>query len=284
MHQQELEPTASPVLIQQNEAEDKVATLSGLQKTEIQTSNGLITVEPTVVSTSDDVVLEEALEVSGEDDYYDPLEVINRPIFQFNHFTYKYALIPLAKGYNNIVPQVARSSIARAFDNIREPLNLINNGLSGEFNEAGSNLGRFLINSTIGIFGLFDPAKSWFGIEQKPQSFAETLMKYDVGSGAYIVLPILGQSDVRGTTSVVAESIAHPTKYIFNSPEDSVVRVADGFDDFSTQADLYIKLVEQSDDPYIYFRNQYIQGMNRDELIESKPVSEMNATGKGRNE
>jgi len=261
---------------------DKVKTLSAYKPTQIETSNGTITVQPTVVATTDEV--NERLEINSETEYYDPLEFINRPLFTFNHYTYKYALIPLSKGYKAVLPEPVRDSVSKAFDNIREPLNLLNNGLSGEFSEAGNNLGRFLINSTVGVFGLFDPASSWFGIEKKPQSFAQTLMKYDVGSGAYIVLPLLGQSDLRGTTSVISESLIHPTQYIFGSPEDTAARAVDAVDDFSRQADLYVTLFEQSDDPYIYFRNQYIQSTNRDEMAETKVFSEVNIVGDQQNE
>lgn len=259
----------------------KAQELSNYKATQIQTSNGVITVQPTVVAPTDE--LNESLEIASSE-YYDPLEFINRPLFSFNHYTYKYVLIPVAKGYKAVIPEPARNSIANAFDNLREPLNLLNNGLSGEFSEAGNNLGRFLINSTVGLLGLFDPASDWFGIEEHPQTIAQTLMKYDVGSGAYIVLPILGQSDLRGTTSVVSESLIHPVTYVFNSPEDTAVRVVDGVDDFSRQSDLYITLFEQAEDPYVYFRNQYIQTMNRDDMAREAAKSEVNIVGERPNE
>lgn len=266
----------------ENTKPDKVASLSRYEPTQIKTSNGVITVQPTVVAPTDEV--SERLEINAESDYYDPLEFINRPLFTFNHYTYKYALIPIAKGYKAVLPDPVRNSVAKAFDNIREPLNLVNNGLSGEFSEAGNNLGRFLINSTVGLLGFFDPASTWFGIDKKPQSFSQTLMKYDVGSGAYIVLPILGQSDLRGTTSIVSESLVHPTKYIFGSPEDMAARGVDAVDNFSQQADLYETLYEQAEDPYIYFRNQYIQNINRDKLAQDNEISEVNIVGSSQND
>ena len=216
--------------------------------------------------------------------YYDPLEFINRPVFSFNHFTYKYLFIPLAKGYNYLIPADVRHAISNGFNNLREPLNLLNNALSGEFSEAGSNLGRFLINSTVGILGFFDPADAWFGIKEKPQTLSQTLMKYNVGGGAYVVLPLLGRSDIRGTTSIIGESLVHPTKYVFESPDDTVARAVDGFDDFSQQADTYITLFEASEDPYIYFRNQYIQSVNRDEMAQDIAQSEVNVAGVNKDE
>ncbi len=265
---------------------DKAETLSNFKTTTIETSNGTITVEPTVVSSTDrtaSIQHDELLEIT-QSEYSDPLEFINRPIFTFNHYTYKYALAPLARGYKAILPQPVRTSVANAFDNIREPLNLINNSLSGEFSEAANNLGRFAINSTIGLLGLFDPASSWFGIDKKPQNVSQTLTKYNIGSGAYIVLPILGQSDIRGTFSIISEGLVHPINYALDTPSNNYARALDGFDDFSIQADTYMTLFESSEDPYIYFRNQYIQSTNRDEMVADKANSEVNIGGAGRDE
>ncbi|MGQ8364444.1 MlaA family lipoprotein [Glaciecola sp. 1036] len=251
------------------QANDKVTQLSQAKPTTIQTSNGEITINPTVISATDANLGEDSL--APDQAYYDPLEWLNRPIFTFNHYAYTYALIPLAKGYNKVVPDPVKKGVDNAFDNIREPLNLLNNALTGEFSDAGRNLGRFLINSTIGIVGLFDPASDWFDIKKEPKTFAETLMDYDVGSGAYIVLPLLGQSDLRGTTSIIGEGLIHPIGEVVDSPDDFYLRTFDGFDDFSAQADLYIELYESSEDPYLYFRNQHIQSTNRNELMNATP-------------
>ncbi|MGB3726137.1 MAG: VacJ family lipoprotein [Glaciecola sp.] len=271
------EPTQAP-----QPSVSKVQELSNYKATKIQTSNGVITVEPTVVAPTDQQ--NDSLEIVSQVEYYDPLESINRQIFNFNHHAYKYVLIPVSNGYKAILPEEARDAIARASDNLKEPLNLLNNGFSGEFTEASNNLGRFLINSTVGLLGFFDPATAWFGIDKHPQTVAETLMKYNVGSGAYVVLPILGQSDLRGTTSVLSESVIHPVNYILSSPESTVVRVSDGVDDFSRQSELYMTLFKQANDPYIYFRNQYIQSVNRDKIANEKARAEVNIVGDTANE
>ncbi len=239
--------------------------LTDNQVTQIETSNGIIQVEPTVVAT-DDSVIETQSSNTNKTVYYDPIEPVNRAIFGFNHYSYKYLLIPLAKGYNKILPDPAKRSIGNAFNNIREPLNLLNNTFSGDINDAGSNLGRFVINSTVGLLGLFDPATKWFQIEDKPKTLGQTLQTYEVGSGAYLVLPILGQSDVRNTSSRITEGLIHPTRYIFDSPTDSQVRGVGGFNSFAPRAGTYMTLYQQADDPYTYFRNQYIQSQNRNAI------------------
>ena len=272
----------SPDRQKQALSQDKSApaeTLSNFKKTTIETSNGTLEVAPTIVSTDDNSLATNANDAEENQAYYDPIEPLNRAIFKFNHFTYQYALIPIAKGYNYITPEPVQSSIANVFDNLREPLNLVNNTLSGEVKDAGVNISRFLINSTIGLLGLFDPAEDWFEIKEAPKSLAQTFSTYNVGSGAYIVLPILGQSDVRSATSTITESVFHPVGHILNSPDDVIARGVDAVDDLSDQADLYMTLYEQASDPYIYFRNQYIQGVNRDQKVLNQTSSNINATG-----
>ena len=120
----------------------------------------------------------------------------------------------------------------------------------------------------MGLLGLFDPASDWFDIKPQKQTIANTLQRYDIGSGPYLVIPILGPSDSRGALSTLTEGFVHPVNYIAEPPESYQLRIFEGFDDFSNQSDTYRKLYEQAEDPYIFFRNQYIQGQRRDELFE----------------
>ena len=244
------------------EHEENVSALTQGKPASVTTSQGTITVSPTVVAVADGVTS------SGETYYHDPWEGFNRAMFQFNNVTYRYALHPIADGYNYIVPAPVRDKIGNAFDNLREPLNLVNHALTGEVDKAGNNLGRFLINSTLGLLGLFDPANSWFGLAPAKQTLASTLQHYDIGSGPYLVLPILGPADPRGAFSTLTEGLVHPANYIAQPPETYQLRIGEGIDDFSQQSDTYRTLYDKADDPYIYFRNQYIQGQRRDELFE----------------
>ena len=254
--------------IEQGPVEETEERKTGVQKltqgetASVTTSQGTITVSPTVVAVADGTTS------TGEPYYHDPWEGFNRAMFQFNNVTYRYALHPIADGYNYVVPAPVRDKIGNAFDNLREPLNLVNHALTGEIGKAGNNLGRFLINSTIGLLGLFDPADSWFGLGPEKQTLATTLQHYDVGSGPYLVLPILGPADPRGAFSTLTEGLVHPVNYIAQPPETYQLRIGEGIDDFSQQSDTYRTLYDKADDPYIYFRNQYIQGQRRDELFE----------------
>lgn len=238
--------------------------LSAGQAVTVNTSQGALDVTPAVVS----VATAPAANAAKPPDYYDPWEGFNRSVFAFNHAAYEYVLIPVSDGYKAVVPTPVRSSVGNFFDNLREPLNLLNNLFSGDVSDAGSNLGRFLINSTVGLLGLFDPASSWFEIEPKKRSIGDTLSRYGVGTGPYLVLPLLGQSDVRNGFSVLTEGFIHPVNHIADSPQSYQIRAFDGVDDFSQQSETYQTLYEKADDPYLYFRNQYLQGQARDSLYE----------------
>lgn len=236
--------------------------LASGQQTTITTSQGNLNIKPTIVAVP--ASSDSATDVT----YDDPLEGFNRAMFAFNNGAYRYVLIPVADGYKAIVPGVVRDKIGNAFDNIREPLNVINNTFSGNFSEAGTNLGRFVINSTVGLLGLFDPADAWFDLKPHKQTLSDMLRDHDVTSGAFIVLPILGPSDVRGTVSTLTEGVFHPLNYVTQPPETYQLRMVDGVDDFSLTSDAYQTLYEQADDPYVFFRNQYIQAQRRDKAFE----------------
>lgn len=236
--------------------------LSSGKTATIQTSQGSIEIEPTVVDMAD---RDSPPDGQVAPQYNDPFEGWNRGTFAFNHFTYTYALIPLAKGYEYVLPEPVRDKIGNAFSNIREPLSMLSNIAAGELKDAGTNLGRFLINSTIGIFGLFDPATAWFDIPEAKQSVADTLAGYGVAPGPYLVLPILGQNNVRGSTSVIGEYLLDPIGQVSNPPDTYYLQGVDAVDSFSNRARVYEELYHQADDPYLYFRNQFLQGVKRDD-------------------
>lgn len=254
---------SKPALIIEKPAESMSATeaMSNGQTVKVSTSQGEISVEPTVVSMAQTSLNDEA---AATVTYYDPWEGFNRAMFSFNHGAYEYVLTPVSNGYRAVVPAPARDSVGKFFDNLREPLNLLNHLFAGEVKQAGSNLGRFLINSTVGILGLFDPATSVFELEKQPQTIGDTLASWGVEPGPYLVLPILGQSDVRSGVSVLTEGFVHPVNHVTHSPHNYQLRAVDGLDDFSSQSDTYRTLYDEADDPYIFFRNQYLQAKKRD--------------------
>lgn len=221
--------------------------------------------EPVPVDEPDDPL------VVGFTDYNDPLQPFNRTMFVFNDVLYRYALIPLGKGYMKVVPGPVRQGVGNMFDNIREPLNGINHLLQGEGRSAGRNLLRFVTNSTVGILGIFDPASAWLGLEEEPTNLNETLSGYGMGYGFYLVLPFIGTTDARNGVSSITEGILHPVRHIFDDDDATYILIFGNFQAFAPQADAYLELRRQSEDPYLYFRNQYLQGVMRDQEAENAP-------------
>lgn len=145
-----------------------------------------------------------AQSVTGSDlAAWDPLENLNRAVYSFNEAFSSTAAGPLAETYREYVPQGMRSSIDNFFVNLREPLTALSSALQGDLENAGNSLGRFAINSTAGIAGLFDVATEmdW---RAKPQDLGVAMCSYGVPSGPYLVLPFLGASTVRDTAGIFA--------------------------------------------------------------------------------
>ncbi len=151
----------------------------------------------------------------AEEEGSDPLSGYNRVMTGFNDGFYTYVLDPTARGYRWAVPEGGRRSVNNFFRNLLYPVRFVNNVLQFKLKNAGEETGRFLINSTVGLFGLFDPAKSWFGLEERQEDFGQTLGHYGVGGGFHIVLPFLGPSNARDTVSLYPDFLTDPTNSKF---------------------------------------------------------------------
>lgn len=136
----------------------------------------------------------------------DPLEPVNRKIFWFNDKVDVYFLEPVARGWNFVLPDAAQRSVANFFGNLDFPVVLTNDLLQGKPRDAGITLGRFLLNTTVGLGGLFDPAEAWGRVEGRQEDFGQTLGLWGLGGGPYLVLPLLGASNVRDTAGLAADS------------------------------------------------------------------------------
>ncbi len=139
------------------------------------------------------------------EDVSDPLEPVNRVIDSFNDKVDRAILKPTAQGYEKVVPATARSSVTNFFANLNEPLVVVNQLLQGKGKEGVSDTGRFLVNSTIGLLGLFDPA-SQMGLTRHDEDFGQTFGRWGIGEGWYLVLPILGPSTLRDTAGKFGDS------------------------------------------------------------------------------
>jgi phospholipid-binding lipoprotein MlaA len=143
----------------------------------------------------------------------DPYESFNRKVFDFNLAVDNDVALPVAKFYELAVPEPARDGVHNFLTNLNEPATFANDILQGEVTRAGQTLGRFTVNSTIGMAGLVDAATK-FGMEDHSTDFGETLAVYGADEGPYLVLPILGPSNPRDAAGDVVNVALDPTTYI----------------------------------------------------------------------
>jgi phospholipid-binding lipoprotein MlaA len=138
---------------------------------------------------------------------YDPLEGFNRGTYRFNYYFDKYLFLPIVSIYQAIMPDYFEDRVSNFVDNVYEFNNFTNSLLQFKLDKTGITLSRFVINTTIGIAGLWDQATD-MGLPRQPEDFGQTLGNYGVGHGPYIVLPIFGPSNLRDTTGLVTDSVA----------------------------------------------------------------------------
>ena len=146
----------------------------------------------------------------------DPWESWNRGVYKFNTVADNAVAKPVAKAYVKVVPHPIRTGVSNFFANLNTPTVMINDALQGKFLAAGNDLGRFLLNTTVGIGGVLDPATS-AGLDRNEEDFGLTLGHWGVHPGPFFELPILGPSDVRDALGKVADTYTKPTQYVHNS-------------------------------------------------------------------
>src|SRR5438067_3994051 len=153
-----------------------------------------------------------------EEEFNDPLENVNRKIFDFNQFVDRNAIVPVAKAYRAALPDPVRDSLRDFLNNLREPLVFVNDTLQGQFKRAGETMGRFVINSTIGMGGVVDVAGRW-GVPYHEEDLELTLGAWGVPEGPYLVVPVLGPSTPRDLGAQVAEGFGDPwNRLVTGSP------------------------------------------------------------------
>lgn len=192
----------------------------------------------------------------------DPLEPINRAMFGFNRTADRYVLKPVAQGYKAVVPDVAQQGVINFFSNLSEPITILNGLLQGKFAQAGSDTGRFLLNSTAGFAGLMDVASA-AGLEKHDEDFGQTLGYWGVGTGAYLMLPLLGPSNGRDLIGRGVDYFSAPQYYVQqnNTDEDEIFYGVTALNLISLRTQLMSadSLIDGAIDPYIFVRTAYLQ-------------------------
>ena len=193
----------------------------------------------------------------------DPLEKVNRVVFSFNIIFDKFILRPIAITYRTIVPGFVRDRITYSLNNLGMPITAVNNVLQGELRKAGVSTGRFIINSTVGVLGFFDPAAS-IGLTSENEDFGQTLAVWGVESGPYIILPFLGPSTPRDFTGLLSTSLLDPMYQVGGGSASSSLRnyrLGTGVIDFrSRNIEILDDLQNNSIDYYAAVRSFYAQG------------------------
>lgn len=203
----------------------------------------------------------------------DPISGFNRVMFTFNDKLYFWLLKPVAIGYRTVLPSPVRVGVKNFFHNLLMPVRLVNCVLQGKKDAAEAEFGRFLVNSTYGVAGLFDPAKNYPGLNPPPQEdFGQTLGHYHMGNGFYIVWPVLGPSTLRDTLGTIGDWALNPLNFMQLTNVDAGVLTEQetGYalyglrtvNDTSFHIGDYEAMKNAALDPYAAFRNAYIQNRN----------------------
>ena len=146
--------------------------------------------------------------------YSDPLAPFNETMFSVNLKLDDWVLHPVAKGYSFIAPEPVREHVSKFFDNVNVIPRFTNSLFQLHLPQAGTEVARFGINSTLGLAGFFDPAGTWFGLHEHPNDFGLTLRYYGVPAGPYLMLPFLGPSTVTDTAGKAADAFMNPLTYL----------------------------------------------------------------------
>lgn len=194
---------------------------------------------------------------SAETNPRDPYEGFNRKVYAFNDALDRHALRPVAVAYRDNIPSPIRTGVSNFLDNLSYPTVIVGSALQGKIGDAFTDTGRFLINSTIGIGGIFDPA-THVGLKAHNEDFGQTLGVWGFGPGPYLVLPALGPSNIRDTGGMIADGYIDPTYSEIPTPERYGVYLIRAVDTRVglLEADGFL---EDAYDPYVTMREAYFQ-------------------------
>jgi phospholipid-binding lipoprotein MlaA len=204
---------------------------------------------------------------------HDPLEGFNRKIFWFNDHVDLYVLEPTARAWAWVAPQRVRTSVANFFANLRFPVVAVNDLLQGKVKASAVDVGRFGVNTTVGLAGFFDPASSW-GLERHVEDFGQTLGVWGVPAGPYLVLPLLGPSSPRDATGLAGDYALSVTPFFVDQFILLGARVADTVNDRAGVLKEVRDVKRGALDYYISVRNAYLQRRKALVSDDAEPTTE----------
>ncbi len=206
-------------------------------------------------------------EPPADDEDYDPWEKFNEKVFEFNRQADRFVLKPVAKVYSVILPEPFEVMIGNGFDNMAFVPRMVNSLLQGKFGGAGREVSRFLINSTLGIGGLFDAAK-YYGIEKSREDFGQTLGFWGVTPGPYLIVPFLEPMTVRDGVGRGVDALMNPLSYVGPIPfiwTGVALKLGEIVNDRALNLDLFQGFEESVVDLYSAVRHGYLR--RREQLI-----------------
>ena len=200
-----------------------------------------------------------AASAGNGDDSDDPLEGFNRAMYTFNDTVDIYVLKPVAQGYRAALPSPIRTGVSNLFNNLHDPVIMLNNLLQGKVVNAISDFWRFIVNTTVGIYGLFDVASA-LGLEKHNEDFGQTLGKWGAGEGFYVVLPFIGPSSLRDGTGFYVDEQVYPPNHMEEGSTRDKLRLVEVVNKRALLLDAS-DILEQAGgrDPYVFVREAYRQ-------------------------
>jgi phospholipid-binding lipoprotein MlaA len=204
----------------------------------------------------------------------DPIEPVNRAVYHFNDTVDHVLLKPAAEIYSSVLPSFARSGVANFFSNINDVPVALNNLLQGKIENAASDAGRVVVNTTIGLLGLLDVATN-FGLEKHNEDFGQTLGYWGVSDGPFLMLPLLGPSNLRDAVGRVVDYKADLVAYVDPTRDRNILQGARAVSQRAGLLEASKILEAAALDPYEFLRDAYIQ-RRRNLVYDGSPPRERN--------
>lgn len=195
---------------------------------------------------------------SHPSNFPDPIESVNRGTLWLNQGLDRLVMDPVTGAYRLILPERVRRSFERFFQNVNSTQTLINDVFQLEWSDAGVTTARLLINSTVGVAGFFDPARAW-GIRGHVSDFGQTLAMAGAPSGPYVILPLLGPSNIRDGIGLGVDALFHPTFFLLGGTDVLFFSGSSGLTERARHFDELNALRESSIDYYAALRSAYYQ-------------------------
>lgn len=215
-----------------------------------------------------DDLFEDEFEAQSTVTIHDPFEKLNRAIFEFNDVIYNRVAKPFAQTYSNVMPDRVERGLGNVFVNLKFPSRFVSNVLQGRLSQAGRETGKFLLNTTAGIGGVFRPSDDFEALQTSDEDIGQAFGKWGLGHGFYFVMPFTGPTSLRDFVGDFADDAAEPLKTPWSQVDDDTlrlgIRVLEITNRLPALMELYDSMRRSTIDPYSSVRDAYAQRRARD--------------------